>query len=230
MAGAMTAGGRALLLVSTLYTSTLYAQTPAPQPFQAAPPVAAQAAPSLLQQPAREAQIDISGDTLYIRADNSSLTTILHQIASTSGMQFEGLSTDERVFGSFGPGTPRDVLADLLNGTAYNLVLLGDLGNGAPRQLILTPATRAGVAATPGPPAQANADDAANDQETVEPPPPEVQQPPTPPPGAPGVKTPQQLFEQLQRMRQAQQQGQQQPTTDQQQQQQTPTPTPPQQQ
>jgi hypothetical protein len=229
MAGAMTAGGRALLLVSTLYTSTLYAQTPAPQTTQTAPPVAAQPAPSLLQQPAGEAQIDLSGDTLYIRADNSSLTAILHQIAGKSGMQIEGLGADERVFGSFGPGAPRDVLADLLNGTAYNLVLLGDLSDGAPRQLILTPASR-GAAATPAPVAQANADDAANDQESVEPPQPEVQQPPTPPPGAPGVRTPQQLFEQLQRMRQAQQQGQQQPTTDQQQQQQTPTPTPPQQQ
>ena len=87
----------------------------------------------MLQQPAGEAQIVFSGDTLSIRADNSSLSAILHQVASKSGMQIEGLSGDERVFGTFGPGAPRDVLADLLNGTAYNLVLLGDLSNGAPR-------------------------------------------------------------------------------------------------
>jgi hypothetical protein len=121
-------------------------------------------------------------------------------------MQIEGLGADERVFGTFGPGAPRDVIADLLNGTAYNVVLLGDLNNGAPRQLILTPASRSGAAPAPATAAQANNDDAANEPEP-EPPPPEPQQPPpTPPPGTPGVRTPQQLFEQLQRMRQAQQQ------------------------
>ena len=103
----------------------------------------------MLQQPADEAQIVFSGDSLSIRADNSSLSAILHQVASKSGMQIEGLSGDERVFGTFGPGAPRDVLADLLNGTAYNVVLLGDLSNGAPRELILTPATHGGAAPSP---------------------------------------------------------------------------------
>ena len=98
----------------------------------------------MLQQPAGEAQIVFTGNTLSIRADNSSLSGILHQVASKSGMQIEGLSGDERVFGTFGPGSPRDVLADLLNGTPYNVVLLGDLSDGAPRQLILTPTTHGG--------------------------------------------------------------------------------------
>ena len=122
----------------------------APQPQPQPAPAVPQVAPSMLQQPAGEAQVVFSGDTLSIRADNSSLTAILHQVASKSGMQIEGLSGDERVFGTFGPGAPRDVLADLLNGTAYNVVLLGDLSNGAPRQLILTPTTHArnGDAAT----------------------------------------------------------------------------------
>jgi hypothetical protein len=181
---------------------------PAPSQPQAAPPVN-QVAPSMLQQPAGEAQIVFTGDTLSIRADNSSLAAILHQVAGKSGMQIEGLSGDERVFGSFGPGAPRDVLADLLNGTAYNLVLLGDLGDGAPRQLILTPSTRAGAALPPPPPATTTIDEAANEQPDAEipPPPPEVPPAGTTPPPTPGVKTPQQLFEQLQRMRSQQQQG-----------------------
>jgi hypothetical protein len=203
MAPAITGGGRVLLLVSTICASTLCAQKPAPQTFQPVPSTAPQPAPSLLQEPAQEAKIDLGSDTLSIRADNSSLAGILHQIAAKSGMQIEGLGADERVFGSFGPGAPRDVLADLLNGTAYNVVLLGDLSDGVPRQLTLTPATHTG-AATPAPAPRPNADD--NDQE-AEQPPPEVQQPPTPPPGAPGVRTPQQLFEQLQRMRSQQQQN-----------------------
>jgi hypothetical protein len=167
----------------------------------------------LLQQPAKDAQIVFADNSLSIRADNSSLAAILRQVAGSSGMKVDGLSGDERVFGSFGPGAPRDVLANLLDGTAYNLVLLGDLNNGAPRELILTPATRGGSAA-PSPAPQANADDAGNDQESVDvpPPPPDAAPPPpgTSPQTPPGVRTPQQLFEQLQRMRAGRQQQQQQ--------------------
>ena len=179
---------------------------PAPSTQPQAAPLVNQTAPSMLQQPAGEAQIVFTGDTLSIRADNSSLAAILHQVAGKSGMQIEGLSGDERVFGTFGPGAPRDVLADLLNGTSYNLVLLGDLGDGAPRQLILTPATHAG-AAPPQPAPTTTIDEAANEPEPEVPPPqPEVPPAGTTPPPTPGVKTPQQLFEQLQRMRSAMQQ------------------------
>jgi hypothetical protein len=198
------------------------AAAPAAQPAPAQPPQSPapvnQVAPSMLQQPAGEAQIDFTGDTLSIRADNSSLTAILHQVASKSGMQIEGLSGDERVFGTFGPGAPRDVIADLLNGTAYNVVLLGGLSDGAPRQLILTPASHGGVVPAPSP--QATTDEASNEPEPVEAPPqPEVPPAGTTPPPTPAVKTPQQLFEQLQRMRSAQQ-GQVTTTQDPQQQQQ----------
>ena len=226
MTRAIANGGWTLLLLSTLYGSTMFAQnprlrgqvqeqasapTPAPQPPAASPqpqpaPAAAETAPSMLQQPAREAQIVFDNNSLSIHADNSSLAAILHQVAARSGMKIDGLGSDERVFGSFGPGAPRDVLADLLDGTAYNLVLLGDLSNGAPRELILSPATHAGAAA-PSPAPQVNADEASNEQESVEvPPPPQPEQPApgTTPPPTPGVRTPQQLFEQLQRMRQGQ--------------------------
>ena len=175
---------------------------PAPEPQSASP--VSQVAPSMLQQPAGEAQVLFSGDTLSIHADNSSLSAILQQVAGKSGMQIEGLSGDERVFGTFGPGAPRDVLADLLNGTEYNVVLLGDLSDGAPRQLILTPATHGGAVPPPSP--QATMNEASNEPEAVEAPTPDVPPPGTTPPPTPGVKTPQQLFEQLQRMRSAQQQ------------------------
>lgn len=204
-------------------TTTPTPQTtgPTPQSTAPTPPAAAQTqpapaapeTPSLLQQPAQEAQIVFENNRLSIKADNSSLAAILHQVAAGSGMKVEGLGGDERVFGSFGPGAPRDVLADLLNGTAYNLVLLGDLSNGAPRELILSPATHGGLAA-PASTLQATADEAANEPENEEPPPqpePPQQQGATTPPPTSGVRTPQQLFEQLQRMRQAQGQGQQQP-------------------
>ena len=246
MSRAIRNGGWAILLLSIMYGSTLHAQrrvrggdqgpaaaptpapptpaTPAPaapaaQPAatpQPAPPQSTGVAPSMLQQPAKDAQIVFGDGNLSIHADNSSLAAILHQVASDSGMKIEGLGGDERVFGSFGPGAPRDVLADLLAGTAYNQVLLGDLSNGAPRELILSPATRGGTAA-PSPAAQANANaDDGNEVEAVEapPPPPPPQQQQEPPGGPnqqpPGVRTPQQLFEQLQQMRAAQQRGRQQ--------------------
>src|SRR5579863_2640219 len=202
MARAITTGGWAILLLSTLCGSTMYAQNgrirsagpqgPVSAPAPAAPQVPAtpqpaapesgQVAPSMLQEPAKEAQIVFANDSLSIRADNSSLAAILHRVATSSGMKVEGLGGDERVFGNFGPGAPRDVLANLLDGTAYNLVLLGDLNNGAPRELILTPATRAGSTA-PSPAPQANADEANNEQETVDVPP----QPPDVPPPPPGT-------------------------------------------
>jgi hypothetical protein len=194
---------------------------PSPAPAQPAPApapsnlVASETAPSLLQQPAQEASIVFDDQKLTIHADNSSLAGILHQVASSSGMKIEGLAGDERVFGTFGPGAPRDVLADLLHGTAYNVALIGDLDNGAPRQLLLTPATH-GAAATPAAASQANSMDDGNEADTADtqPPPPDVpQQPPTTQtPPTPGVRTPQQLFEQLQHMRQQQgAQGQQPP-------------------
>src|SRR6201996_4344791 len=236
MVRAITTGGCMVLMLSTLSAQSIpprfrgrsdapspQAQAPAAQPVAppaqpaapaAAVPLAPATAPSLLQQPAQEAKIVFEKNQLSIHADNSSLSGILHQLASSSGMKIEGLGGDERVFGTFGPGAPRDVIADLLNGTAYNVALIGDLDNGAPRELILSPATHG--AAAPAPPPQANSDD-GNEQESqdVPPAPPDVpQQPPAPTPGTPGtpgVRTPQQLFEQLQRMRQGQGQGQQQP-------------------
>ncbi len=188
-------------------------QTAATAPAQAnaaaAPPVL-----SMLEQPAKEARIVFTDNSLAIHADNASLAAILHQFSTASGMRINGLGNDERVFGNFGPGAPRDVLADLLNGTAYNLVLLGDLSNGAPRELILTPATHAGAAPAVLPTPQAGNDDAIPEQESVEvpqpPPPPDVSPAPVSAPTNPGVRTPQQLFEQLQQMRQQQQQQQQQ--------------------
>jgi hypothetical protein len=202
-------------------TAAAPAATPQ-QPFVAPPttsstqpfitPTAAQPV-SLLQQPAQSAKIVFTQNSLVIHAENSSLAEILHQFAEKSGMQISGLGNDERVFGNFGPGAPRDVLADLLNGTAYNQVLLGDLSNGAPRELILTPTTHGDVSSgVPSQQAAAAADEPEPEAAEVPQPPPQPELSPAPVSAAAPqqVKTPQQLFEQLQQMRQQQQQQQQQ--------------------
>lgn len=123
---------------------------PAPAP---APPPQPTVAPSLFEQPSAPATVTAAKNELTVKADNSSLTQILHQVSSATGMRLDGLGGDERVFGSFGPGAPREVLTTLLNGTSYNVVMVGDLPNGAPRELLLTRRASGGASQ----PAAANA-------------------------------------------------------------------------
>lgn len=103
-----------------------------------APPPQPTVAPSLLEQPATPATVTAHNNELTVKAENSSLSQILHQVSSATGMKLNGLGGDERVFGSFGPGAPREVLTALLDGTSYNIMMVGDLPNGAPRELLLS--------------------------------------------------------------------------------------------
>jgi hypothetical protein len=192
---------------------------PAPEP---APPPQPTVAPSLFQQPAAPATVTAHTNELTVKADNSSLTQILHQVSTATGMRLDGLGGDERVFGSFGPGAPREVLTALLNGTSYNVVMVGDLPNGAPRQLLLTRRAADGAAAPPQPAAGANPnqthtgdedtpDDSGNgDDSSDDAPPPMQYSPPsiapatpeTPAAGAPGgapqgPQTPQRVLPQM---------------------------------
>ncbi|MGB0124191.1 MAG: hypothetical protein WBP63_12205, partial [Silvibacterium sp.] len=190
--------------------------TPAPAPA---------AAPSLLDHPPRPATVNLVSGRLTIQADNSSLSAILHQVSAAGGMKVEGLRTGgspgERVFGSYGPGAPRDVLSDLLNGSGYNVIMLGETPSGAPRELTLTAQTAGGATtkSARAPSAVQNEDDPEQiqeqnqDQDDTQPTeyPPAVEYPPAQPPGAQnGIRTPQQMLEELQRMHQQQQQDQQQ--------------------
>ena len=162
---------------------------------------------------------------LKIVAQNSSLNSILRDVALKTGMKIVGGVQDERVFGTYGPDTAATVLAKLMEGTRCNMALESDAAH-LPMVLTLTPIT-GGV--TPPNPMQAR-----EEEEPPPPPPPPVQQPVQQPqpntaqPGTPGpggvntngnnsgdsnngttnqqspngVRTPQQIFEQLQKMRQ----------------------------
>lgn len=186
--------------------------------------------PTPAQQPPKRAQVSYANAILSVSADNSSLNQILRQISSTTGVKITGGVIDERVFGQYGPAPLAQILAELLDGTSSNMLLTHPDGAASP-ELILTP--RQGGATPPNPNAAAF-DDKPDSQESA----PDPQQQAMPadpvPPGnrtiipitqgspngtAPadgsqpdspnGVKTPQQIYEQLQRMRQQQQQ----PTT-----------------
>src|ERR1700756_3740788 len=122
-------------------------------------------APSLLDHPAERAKVDLNAGKLTVQAANSSLSDILRQVSKASGMKIEGLQAgkDQRVFGIYGPGTPRDVLSDLLNGSGYNVMMLGQMPSGVPRQLALSARTAPGAA--PNPPQVGATDNSQDDRQ-----------------------------------------------------------------
>jgi hypothetical protein len=215
--------------------------TSAPSASPSAPPAAAhpaaspvQTPPSLLDHPAEPAKINLQSRKLTIQADNSTLSDILRQVQKQSGMKIEGLQTlgnnDQRIFGKYGPGDPRDVLLDLLSGYGFNVLMLGETTAGTPRELALTSRTSPVNTGTPAPPTPGNAPDQNQENgdqppEDQQPPDQEQQQinyapPPTPPEMRNGIRTPQQIMQQLQMMRQQQQEQQQQQQQQQEEQQQ----------
>ena len=110
---------------------------------------------------------------LRIVASNSSLVQILKDVSVRTGATLEGLGRDQRIFGAYGPGAARDVLVQLLDGSGYNVLMIGDLGEGTPRRIVLS-ARPTGSAPPSGP-------TTSNDEETeTEPQPPQPEPPPAP--------------------------------------------------
>jgi hypothetical protein len=103
-----------------------------------APPPALPAPIWPADQPPNPATVrwDIRG--LEIEASNSSLDQILHRVATDTGAKLEGLTRDQRIFGSYGPGPACDVLSKLLDGSGYNVLMIGSRGADAPLQIILS--------------------------------------------------------------------------------------------
>jgi hypothetical protein len=197
-------------------SSTLPATQPTATP---PPPPSVPLTPS--QLPPTHAQVTYTGGTLSVSASNSSLNQILREISRETGIRISGGVTDERVFGQYGPDGPSQILSALLDGTGSNMLLVnGDADR--PAELILTP--RQGGPTPPNPNAHAfdeasdprNPANAEPEAQSEQPSPDQsrpVANPPvtgTPDPAAAntdpqspnGVKTPQQIYDQLQRLRQ----------------------------
>lgn len=199
------------------------------QPVAAATPPP-QAAYGLALQPPNPPNVTYANGQLMIVANNSSLADIVSGIERATGVRVEGTSPDsERVFGQFGPGSQRDVLNSLFDGSRYDFILVGSLENPADvRTIILSPhgtAPAAGVNTAnnqPYRPPENNEEQEENEpnpvyqggegrpvqnvpseQVTAPPPTPAQQQQPQQ-----QVKTPEQLLQELQRLRQQQQQQQ----------------------
>jgi hypothetical protein len=75
---------------------------------------------------------------LEIEAFNSSLNLILQQVAAGMGAKLEGLTQDQRVFGSYGPGPGSDVLWKLLDGSGYNVLMIGGRDAYVQLEIVLT--------------------------------------------------------------------------------------------
>lgn len=179
-------------------------------PDSSAIPAAPAQPQSLLQAAPTQATIEATPGSLKISADNASLTQTLERISEKTGMKVDGVTGDERVFGTFGPGDPRDVLSTLLRGTSYNIIMVGSLENGAPRELLLS--QRATGASSPSSIQPATVTPSADD-DTPETSSDDAQ--PMPPPGRPPgpggermAHTPQELLQQLRAQQQQQNQNQ----------------------
>jgi hypothetical protein len=139
------------------------------------------AAPPLPDWPVNDqptpATVVWNSDGLHISADNASLRQILDDVAQATGATVEGSIPNERVFGNFGPGKARDVLAKLLDGSGYDILLIGDQGSGTPRRIVInTLATGARESYTTPKPANKHADD-DDDVDDAQPEEPQPQQP-----------------------------------------------------
>jgi hypothetical protein len=175
--------------------------------------------------PAVAPQVSYQDGQLTIVAPNSTLGDILRGVRKHTSADIEIPPTaSERVVTRLGPGPAREVMAELLNGSRFNYILLGspDDANLLVRVVLVaktsdtatqpvavgnnqTPAQIVANAAAADAPDAADTDDDASD-ETAEGTA-EAEQPAAPA-EQPGVKTPQQM---LQEMQQRQLQGQQQP-------------------
>jgi hypothetical protein len=177
--------------------------------------------------PAVAPQVSYQDGMLTIVAPNSTLGDILRGVRKHTAADIEiPANANERVATHLGPGPPRQIVAELLNGSHFNYILLGspDNANLLTRVVLVaktadTPASPAQAANTnpnnppPGGVTNIAADTADAPDEVVDETPDQPieaeQQPEVPADqnGQPGVKSPQQLLQEMQqRQLQAQQQ------------------------
>jgi hypothetical protein len=207
---------------------TAQAQAPAAQMQAASAPVP----PTTLEdEPSSPPQVTFQSGQLTIEARNSTMGDVLNAVKQKTGAAVDMPAvSSERVVGRFGPGAPRDVMAQLLNGSHYDYVLLGSPADpGALKKIVLMARAAGPEPAPPQTPAQqtqnlqavpeVDADQSATDDSSSEVPP-EIPQTPDEPQqfdqgqqdqqpatgNGPVIKTPEQLLRELQQQQQQQQQ------------------------
>jgi hypothetical protein len=116
-------------------------EQPAPQ-LPAYTPAPLQPLP-LDQVPAVAPKVDFSNGDLTIVAHNSTLSDVLKEVREHTGAELDiPANANERVVADLGPGPARSVLAELLNGTHFNYVMVGSTTDPkAIQSIVLTPRT-----------------------------------------------------------------------------------------
>ncbi len=150
------------------------------------------------------------GKQLSVAARNSSLMQTLQAVSAATHIPVTGLKSDQRLFGDYGPGTPRQVLSDLLEGSGYDLLMVGGSDPGVPKSVELS--RRSGASEPPEraaytPPENSSYVNPALAQQQLAPAP---QTPPQPFNRPPGM-TPQDFNQQRMQMMQQQNAQQQRP-------------------
>lgn len=202
-------------------------QQPAPPPVPPYTPAPLDQLP-LDQVPAVAPKVSYDSGKLTIEAHNSTLADVLKSVKQETGAELEiPPNATERVVADIGPGRPRDVLAELLNGTHFNYVIVGSSSDPtAVQSIFLTP--KSGAADAPAtaanrspqrfpvqPSVTAPADaenDGAEDSDVSDDQPPAAASADQPDqqnqnPAQQTPKTPEQLLQELQRQQQQQQQN-----------------------
>ncbi|MGB8064284.1 MAG: hypothetical protein WCF26_20520 [Candidatus Sulfotelmatobacter sp.] len=209
-------------------------QQPPPPPLPSGPTGPVQQIP-LDSIAAVPPQVSFQNNQLTIVAANSTLADILRAVRKQTGAEIDIPPAPDRVVTHLGPGPARAVVAELLNGSRFNYVLLGSPADDAVlTRVVLVAKSGPDVApspagAHPAPAAtQANnaPEDAASDAEAEaseenmngdEAPPDQPAEPDQPANNGdqPAVKTPQQVLQEMQQrqmqLQQQQQQGDQVP-------------------
>jgi hypothetical protein len=217
----------------TAETSHHKAKKPALQDLPSGPMGPLQHQVRLDEMPPVPPQVSYENSQLTIVAPNSTLAEILRAVRKHTGAEIEIPAANERVVTHLGPGPAREVVAELLNGSRFNYVLVGSPSDDAQlTRLVLVPKTgdsvvppagpslaeqqRLGIVqATPNSGQQEGAEGAEaeaaeeNQDENADQAAQEAEQP-QPPPDQPGGKTPQEMLQEMQQ-RQLMLQQQQQP-------------------
>ena len=131
---------------------TPQAAAPATPPPTPPPPAAPQLPPTLMNQPPVSPTVTMNNGLLTIDAPNCTLSEVLNKIRQATGAVLEGISPSDRVAVRLGPGSPREVIAALLQGTPYDYLILGSEEDAEAVTRILL--TRGASPSEPAPPSQ----------------------------------------------------------------------------
>lgn len=79
----------------------------------------------------RRLRVSLQGGKLRVWSNGASLSEVLYEIHRRTGadIPIPSVAWNERVVVDLGPGPARDVLADLLNGSPFNFVIVGEQGD-----------------------------------------------------------------------------------------------------